>query len=56
LIDFALDRAIAPYTLVDQLPQPERELEALQQQLIRDGNVIAFPDTSILNLNWDEWK
>jgi hypothetical protein len=56
LIDFALDRAIAPYTLVDQLPQPEPELEALQQQLIRDGNVIAFPDTSILNLNWDEWK
>lgn len=53
---FALSKAIAPYQMVDQLPQPEPQLEALKRHLKENGNPTAFPDTSIFNENWDEWK
>lgn len=53
---FALEKAIAPYQLVDQLPQPEPQLEALKRRLEQNSNPTAFPDTSIFNENWDEWK
>ncbi len=52
---FALKNQIAPYQLVDKLPQPEPQLEALQRLLEEDGNFIAFPDTSIFNEKWDDW-
>lgn len=53
---FALEKAIAPYQLVDQLPLREPQLEALKRRLEQNGNPTAFPDTSIFNENWDEWK
>jgi hypothetical protein len=53
---FALSKAIAPYQLVDQLPLREPQLEALKRRLEQNGNPTAFPDTSIFNENWDEWK
>ena len=53
---FALENAIAPYQLVDKLPQPEPQLEALQRRLEKNGNPIAFPDTSIFNENWQGWQ
>ena len=53
---FALDEAIAPYQLVDRLPLSEPKLEALQRRLQANGNPIAFPDTSIFNQNWEDWK
>lgn len=53
---FALEKGIAPYTLVDQLPRPEPQLTALQQRLEKNGNPIAFPGTSIFNETWDTWK
>uniref|UniRef100_UPI0036F29C04 FAD-dependent oxidoreductase n=1 Tax=Trichocoleus desertorum TaxID=1481672 RepID=UPI0036F29C04 len=53
---FALEQGIAPYQLVDQLPSPEPQLERLQQRLIQNNNPIAFPDTSIFNEKWEEWK
>lgn len=53
---FALDEAIAPYKLVNKLPLPEPKLEALQRRLEENGNPTAFPDTSIFNQNWDDWK
>ncbi len=53
---FALEKGIAPYQLVDQLPQAEPQLEALKRRLKENGNPTAFPDTSIFNENWDEWK
>lgn len=56
LVNFALDRGIAPYTLVDDLPRVEPELEALQRSIRARGNPIAFPDTSIFNLNWEDWR
>lgn len=53
---FALEKGIAPYQLVDQLPRPEPQLEELKRRLEQNGNPTAFPDTSIFNENWDDWK
>ncbi len=53
---FALENAIAPYQLVDQIPQPEPQLEALQRRLQQNGNPTAFPDTSIFNESWGDWR
>ncbi|MDJ1180957.1 FAD-dependent oxidoreductase [Roseofilum sp. BLCC_M91] len=53
---FALENEIMPYELVDNLPAPEPQLEVLQQRLINQGNPIAFPNTSILNEDWDNWQ
>ncbi|UBF28059.1 FAD-dependent oxidoreductase [Kovacikia minuta CCNUW1] len=52
---FVLSKGLLPYQLVDDLPRPEPELEALQRLLDANGNPIAFPHTSIFNLDWDEW-
>ena len=55
-IDFALERGIFPYELIDDIPSKEWELEILQSRLQENGNPIAFPKTSIFNNFWDEWK
>lgn len=56
LVDFALDKDIMPYQLVDDLPRAEPELEALQRKLLATRNPFAFPGTSIFNLNWEDWR
>jgi len=53
---FALKNAIAPYQLVNDLPQPEPLLQDLKRLLEQNGNPTAFPDTSIFNENWEDWK
>jgi hypothetical protein len=53
---FALEQGVFPYQLVDQLPQREPQLELLQQQLQQKGNPTAFPNTSIFNQNWQDWR
>ncbi|AFZ23201.1 hypothetical protein Cylst_0875 [Cylindrospermum stagnale PCC 7417] len=53
---FAIKNAIAPYSLVDNLPKPEPQLQALKRLLEQNGNPTAFPDTSIFNENWDDWR
>lgn len=53
---FALSEGILPYQLVDDLPRPEPELAKLQALLQRNGNPTAFPNTSIFNLDWEEWR
>ncbi|PLZ62106.1 hypothetical protein CBP23_11080, partial [Fischerella thermalis WC344] len=53
---FALKNNIAPYQLVDELPKIEPQLIALQNLLKKNGNPTAFPDTSIFNQNWEDWK
>ncbi|HEY9599459.1 MAG TPA: FAD-dependent oxidoreductase, partial [Cyanophyceae cyanobacterium] len=53
---FALEKGIAPYQLVDELPRPEPQLVLLRQRLERSGNPTAFPDTSIFNETWDKWQ
>lgn len=52
---FALENNILPYQLVDELPKPEPQLEALQRRLDREGNPSAFPNTSILN-QFNNWQ
>lgn len=53
---FSLEKAIAPYQLVNDLPRREPLLEQLQYRLQQNGNPTAFPDTSIFNLDWDDWR
>ena len=53
---FALNEGVAPYQLVDELPRRETQLQALRQQLEKNNNPTAFPDTSIFNESWDEWR
>ncbi|MBD6617234.1 FAD-dependent oxidoreductase [Komarekiella sp. 'clone 1'] len=53
---FAIKNAVAPYQLVDDLPKSEPQLEALKRLLKQNGNPTAFPDTSIFNENWDNWR
>ena len=55
-IDFALDNNVMPYELTDQLPTYEPELEKLQNRLNAEGNPTAFPNTSIFNLDWEDWR
>ena len=55
-IDYALDNQLLPYTLVDDLPRPEPGLSELQQRIQSRGNPTAFPDTSIFNLDWEDWR
>ncbi|MDY6940742.1 MAG: FAD-dependent oxidoreductase [Cyanobacteriota bacterium] len=53
---FALEQGIPPYQLVDDLPSREPKLEKLQARLQRNQNPIAFPNTSIFNNSWEDWK
>lgn len=53
---FALSEGILPYQLVESLPRVNPLLTKLQQILVQNNNEIAFPDTSIFNLNWADWK
>ena len=55
-IAFSLEKGTLPYQLVDQLPQREPMLEQLQQRLNQQGNPTAFPNTSIFNQNWEDWR
>jgi hypothetical protein len=53
---FALSEGILPYQFVDNLPRSEPLLQKLQNQLGQNGNPTRFPDTSIFNLDWQEWR
>jgi hypothetical protein len=53
---FALDEAILPYQLVDEPIIKEKKLQELQRKLNDSGNPTAFPDTSIFNESWDDWR
>ena len=53
---FALSEGFFPYQLIEDLPRINPKLTELQQKLVKNNNAIAFPDTSIFNLNWSDWK
>ncbi len=53
---FSLKNQVAPYQLVENLPKPAPQLQALKRLLEQNGNPTAFPDTSIFNENWDNWR
>ncbi len=53
---FALENNILPYQLIDESYIKEKDLQFLQRILNETGNPTAFPDTSIFNESWEEWK
>ncbi len=55
-IDFSLRQGVLPYELVDDLPKQEPMLEALRHQIQASGNPVQFPNTSIFNEDWTQWK
>lgn len=55
-VDFALREGIFPYELVDNLPFLEPMLEQLQAQIQGSGNPVMFPNTSIFNEDWGDWR
>ncbi len=55
-LDFVMEEDLLPAELVDDLPRTELQLQQLQQRLNQKGNPTAFPDTSIFNLDWEDWR
>jgi hypothetical protein len=53
---FGLDEKIMPYQLVDEPLIQENQFKVLKKRLETAGNPTAFPNTSIFNLDWSEWK
>lgn len=53
---YALENGILPYELIDESYLKEPELQALQKKLQELGNPTAFPDTSIFNQDWEDWR
>jgi len=53
---FALEKGIAPFELVDGLPPYNPQLQVLRRRLEANNNPTAFPDTSIFNQDWDDWR
>jgi hypothetical protein len=56
LAAFALDEAILPYQLVEEPIFKQEKLRDLQKLLNADNNPTSFPDTSIFNQSWEDWK
>jgi hypothetical protein len=55
-IDFAFKEGILPYQLVANLLSREPKLEQLRKRLDSSNNPTSFPNTSIFNENWADWK
>ena len=55
-VAFALERGITPAQIVEPLPNPAPQLQELRRRLEANNNQTSFPNTSILNNNWKEWK
>ncbi|MEL7522582.1 MAG: FAD-dependent oxidoreductase, partial [Cyanobacteria bacterium J06553_1] len=53
---FGLEEDIMPYELVDESFLQENQLRTLQRRLREVGNPTAFPNTSIFNLDWEDWN
>ncbi|TVQ58792.1 MAG: FAD-dependent oxidoreductase [Spirulina sp. DLM2.Bin59] len=54
--DFTLRQGILPPVLIEGLPRPQPLLRQLQGELDRAGNHTTFPDTSIFNEDWQQWR
>lgn len=55
-IDYSFRQGILPYELVDNLASGEPLLQELQSQIVQSGNPIKFPNTSIFNEDWEDWR
>jgi hypothetical protein len=53
---FALEQGVLPYQLVENLPNRNPQLLALQKRLENQNNFTYFPGTSVLNSDWSKWR
>jgi hypothetical protein len=53
---FALERSITPAQMVESLPNPSPPIIELRKRLESSNNPTSFPNTSIFNNKWQEWK
>jgi FAD dependent oxidoreductase len=53
---FALEKGVTPAQMVEPLPNPAPLMLELRKRLEDQNNPTSFPNTSILNNNWGEWK
>lgn len=52
----ALKNDVLPYQFIEGFAFKNKYLQELKRVLEANGNPTAFPDTSIFNENWDNWK
>ncbi|PHV61052.1 FAD-dependent oxidoreductase [Cyanobacterium aponinum] len=52
----ALDKAIFPYEFTEGFAFKNKPLQELKETLDKNGNPTKFPNTSIFNNNWDDWR
>ncbi|MGP0129598.1 MAG: FAD-dependent oxidoreductase [cyanobacterium endosymbiont of Rhopalodia musculus] len=53
---FALNQQTLPYQMVKEPIFRSEKLKKLRKKLDNNGNFTSFPDTSIFNNDWDNWK
>ncbi|ACB51130.1 unknown [Crocosphaera subtropica ATCC 51142] len=53
---FAIDEQILPYQLVEEPIFRSKKLQDLRQRLDANNNPTRFPNTSIFNNDWDDWR
>ncbi len=53
---FALERGITPAQIVAPLPNRSPAMLELRHRLEANNNPASFPNTSIFNRNWQDWK
>ncbi len=53
---FSLEKGVIPAQIVASLPNPAPQIIELRRRLESQNNPTSFPNTSILNNNWKEWK
>lgn len=52
----ALNEGALPYEFLEGFAFKNPYLRKLKEMLIANNNPITFPDTSIFNENWDDWR
>lgn len=53
---FALNQQTLPYQILKEPIFLSEKLKKLRKKLDKNSNFTSFPDTSIFNNNWDNWK
>ncbi len=53
---FAIDEQLLPYQLVETPIFRQKKLQELRAILDKNNNPTKFPNTSIFNDNWDDWR
>ncbi len=55
-IDFSLRNGVLPSELVENPVSKSPMIEALRAELEASGNPVMFPNTSIFNEDWGNWR